>query len=224
MCALCCSRLRSPGRQSITCSTHGRSIVCTRFDSWKGGKSNDHTNDTNKFLSISSERTIIRPACIWYFNTSVKEMSWHVEVLHQFKLMRNDQHMMYEICTLLCVRMMLGRSWWEMDHQNISISHLLAWQAWAETEGGLVRGLASYCLDRFQRFDKSRHKCRVDRIVLLLDPCFQRLVVCSRNRLPRWFLINACMIIAYAVGSRTKNSHSRHRSMTMCNYSSSFLW
>lgn len=46
------------------------------------------------------------------------------------------------------------------------ISHLLAWQAWAETEGGLLRGLASYCLDRFQRFDKSRHTW-VDRAILI---------------------------------------------------------
>ena len=29
-------------------------------------------------------------------------------------------------------------------------------QAWASTEGGLLRGCASYCLDRFQRYRKSR--------------------------------------------------------------------
>ena len=29
-------------------------------------------------------------------------------------------------------------------------------QAWADTEGGLIRACAAYCLDRFQRYDKSR--------------------------------------------------------------------
>ena len=29
-------------------------------------------------------------------------------------------------------------------------------QAWAETEAGLLRGPAAYCLDRFQRYEKSR--------------------------------------------------------------------
>ena len=30
------------------------------------------------------------------------------------------------------------------------------WQAWAQTEAGLIKACASYCLDRFQRYSKSR--------------------------------------------------------------------
>lgn len=58
--------------------------------------------------------------------------------------------------------MMSAKSQWEINYLSQINQFWLLWQAWAETEGGLVRGLASYCLDRFQRFEKSRHKCRVD--------------------------------------------------------------
>ena len=38
----------------------------------------------------------------------------------------------------------------------ISSSAACIFQAWAQTEGGLLRGAASYCMDRFQRYPCSR--------------------------------------------------------------------
>ena len=37
------------------------------------------------------------------------------------------------------------------------IEHPLSnWQAWSDTEGGLIRGAAAYLMDRFQRYRRSR--------------------------------------------------------------------
>ena len=51
--------------------------------------------------------------------------------------------------------------WHFVDHKtpnkpvhSSSAASLL--QAWAQTEGGLLRGAAAYCMDRFQRYTCSR--------------------------------------------------------------------
>eukprot|EP00435_Cladocopium_sp_Y103_P059772 s131_g21.t1 len=46
---------------------------------------------------------------------------------------------------------------WASQHYKLNPwSELKKHQEWAETEGGLIRACAAYCLDRFQRYSKSR--------------------------------------------------------------------
>ena len=81
----------------------------------------------------------------WYFSWKRQLLSWfelyHSELwwctVHydlQYVVLITDQCSM-QICCAICV------------HKH---------QAWADTEGGLIRACAAYCLDRFQRYDKSR--------------------------------------------------------------------